>query len=399
MSTKKVRKVLITLVFAFSPWFPVFLAGGAFQGHAETLQADSIGSASCSDVPTAEFQRTLLEIGFKTAAKIPTNPHIKDRSKAQAEVVDVCLKLGLPDQAFKYIRQIETWRGGNCYAKLALYQGKAGCLTAAKHTVALAEEVARNEEDWRKSRIETGVSRAKRLIERTGIGSSTSSEEFFVSRLEDLKEVTIGGDYEGIKTALEAYTELHDEYYSDQEKRATLEEQMRSAAETMPVFLRIDLFMRLAESALKYVDPINGSRWVNEARSLYDQHDWPVEHQIPLAAKIIELRFRTGDTVEIGKAVDDLYDLYSEGRGQVVNIYRAETLRPIAETYQVIGERVKALAVYKRVLEEGMENLNSRPRAEDLSATCSSLALYGLEPDPELYTRIQEIHDGLQAPW
>ena len=86
-------------------------------------------------------------------------------------------------------------------------------------------------------------------------------------------------------------------------------------------------------------------------------------------------------------------------RERIAPIFRASALRPIAETYQSMGDNAAALALYKRVVEEGANNKNARPRAEDLSATCRSMALNAAEPDSELWARLREISAGLCNPW
>jgi hypothetical protein len=57
------------------------------------------------------------------------------------------------------------------------------------------------------------------------------------------------------------------------------------------------------------------------------------------------------------------------------------------------------LALYKRVVEEGMENPNARPRLDDLAATVVSMVGVGLEPDAALAARIAEIGAKLDHPW
>lgn len=64
-----------------------------------------------------------------------------------------------------------------------------------------------------------------------------------------------------------------------------------------------------------------------------------------------------------------------------------------------MGDTAAALAVYKRAVEEGVHNPNSRPRAEDLSATCCSMALHGVEPDGSLWARMEDIRGRLGDPW
>ena len=94
-----------------------------------------------------------------------------------------------------------------------------------------------------------------------------------------------------------------------------------------------------------------------------------------------------------------MHALYREHASSIVNIDRADVLRSLAETYQVLGDSMTSLSVYRQVIEEGMINPNSRPRAEDLSTTCCSMAILAVEPDSQLWTRIHQIREGLGQPW
>jgi hypothetical protein len=71
----------------------------------------------------------------------------------------------------------------------------------------------------------------------------------------------------------------------------------------------------------------------------------------------------------------------------------------VAEAYAAMGDRAAALAVYREAIAAGVGNPNSRPRAEDLAATCTSMARADIEPDDALWARIRTIRDGLGDPW
>ena len=64
-----------------------------------------------------------------------------------------------------------------------------------------------------------------------------------------------------------------------------------------------------------------------------------------------------------------------------------------------MGNRDRALELYRGAVEAGLDNPNSRPRADDVSATCLSLAKHGLEPGSELLGKIEAIVKGLGDPW
>jgi tetratricopeptide (TPR) repeat protein len=116
-------------------------------------------------------------------------------------------------------------------------------------------------------------------------------------------------------------------------------------------------------------------------------------------AKLAALRFRAGQIEKAQEQADKALELFESKRDRIVNIYRAESLQPLAEAYSMMSNTPRALAVYELAVTEGVANPNSRPRAEDLSATCCSMALHAVEPGAELWERIRTIHEGLGDPW
>jgi len=112
-------------------------------------------------LPIVDYQKDLLDVSFRVASKIPTHPHIKDRSRAQEAVVLACLELGLSERAISYIEQIENWRKGSCYADLAFFLVKKGEVDSALGKLELAEKISKETEDWRKDRILTKIAKTK----------------------------------------------------------------------------------------------------------------------------------------------------------------------------------------------------------------------------------------------
>ena len=116
-------------------------------------------------------------------------------------------------------------------------------------------------------------------------------------------------------------------------------------------------------------------------------------------ARLATLLFRAGErdgAVQLAAATLGFYDAE---RAKIVDIDRADALRSLAEAHAAMGDRAAALALYRRVVEEGVANPNSRPRLDDLAATVASMSREGVEPDAALSARIGEIASKLGDPW
>ena len=68
-------------------------------------------------------------------------------------------------------------------------------------------------------------------------------------------------------------------------------------------------------------------------------------------------------------------------------------------TWAAMGRVDEARRVYRLAVDEGVVNPNSRPRADDLSATCLSMARADVEPDAEFLARLREVRENLGDPW
>ncbi|MBN1586357.1 MAG: hypothetical protein JW937_02890 [Candidatus Omnitrophica bacterium] len=377
-----------------------------------------VQQACAAKQESAEFQAELLEIAFETASAIPTKPHIKDRSRAQEAVAAASLALDQPQQALEYIEQIGNWRKGLGYGDLARYFAQHGSGDAARQYLDLAEEVSESAEDWRRDRIRVKVAQAHALLGQSsqaeeyeegvefaemgkvaGTMASIAQEEDFEPQMDGLRDLISKGNFDITRNALHSCAVLFDRFYKNTEQRGQAEKLIRESWGKMPLFVRIELLMVLTDAALKHSDLSQAFGFVNEAQQLVEGVEWPPEKRMELISRIAELRFRAGDTENAKSDMDALLVYYDSEEHRIVNIYKAGALRPLAEAYQAIGETSAALTVYKRALESGIENPNSRPQAEDLSATCVSMALHGVAPDEELWMRIREIKGSLGEPW
>jgi tetratricopeptide (TPR) repeat protein len=366
------------------------------------------------------FQRNLLDLAFESATAIPIKPHIKDRSRTQEEVIAVTLELDQPRRAHGYIKMIDNWRRGAGYADLAFYCAQHGKTNAARHFLDLASQIARapDVKDWRRDHIRIKIAKTYIWLGQTqqanqfeaGVVSSESGkvarvqarlsdDDAFHEQIKALDALMASGNFDIIKNTLDAYAELFDRFYGDAEWRSRVEEKIKTSLGNLPVLFRIELLMSLAASARNHADQDKALELVNAAQAMADAYQWPPRYGIPLKARLAEHRFLAGDTQKARSDTDVALALFETVRDQMVDIDRAGTIRPLAEAYRAMGDTAAALAVYRWAVAEGVRNPNSRPRAEDLSATCRSMALHGVEPDAQLWTRMRKIRAELGTPW
>jgi tetratricopeptide (TPR) repeat protein len=390
---------------------PVFLYG-------QNQQDEEKNTCKILDKPLESYQHELLDIAFNAASAMPVYPHIKNRSRAQEDVVITCLELREPELAHKYIEKIENWRRGSCYADLAFYFAHQGLKDETQKYLNLAIKISKETKDWRKDRIKVKISRVYAYlgqydkaaeyeqdisVSESGkvaqISAMKSTKETFDKEIENIEKLISTKNFDIIKNALNAYAELYKRFYVDIERRTLVDEKIRASWGNIPISIRIDLLIEMAGISIKQKDQNKALELVNEAIAIKDSAVWQPRFGIPVKARLAKLCFLAGDKERAKKQIQDALDMFDAKRGEIVNIYRAGILRSIAETYQAMDNTNAASDIYKRALEAGMENPNSRPRAEDLVATCCSMALHEMKPDVELLNRIREIRDGLGDPW
>ncbi|MCF7974941.1 MAG: hypothetical protein K9N55_14065 [Phycisphaerae bacterium] len=366
------------------------------------------------------FQADLLTLAFDAATAIPLDPHIKDRARMQEQVVTACLALDQDDLAYTYLSRIPNWRAGMGYANLAFKKVKSGAtLGQVEVYLTQAMDVAEQAEGWRQDRIKARLAQVQALLGRDQAASALEqtieavaetgtldrivamhcTPEDFQRQMEALQASVDTGHFDRVKNALNAYAELFDRFYGDVARRGLIEEKIKTAWSKHPFTTRVDLLCQMAGSALAHQDQARALDWVNEAKTMTEQVDWAPRFLVPQMARLAQLHFQAGDPVQATQEIQAALALFDARQAGIVNIDRAGILRPLAEACQVMGKRAQALTIYKRGAEAGVENPNSRPRAEDLVGTCCSMAVSGAEPDVDLWQRLREIHDGLGAPW
>lgn len=389
----------------------------------------SVPSTPVVDATLAPERIELLDIAFRAASAFPAKPHIKNRSRVQESVVEVCLELDQPRRALGFAEQIASWRRGAALADFAFYCAEHGDAAEALQQLELAGEIARQfdvltaDEDstaqgWQRDRIRSKIARAYLRLGRVddarqfeadlapseagrvaAVRATQIDAMEFDQHLNTLDTLVLSGNFDQLRGALEAYAQLYDRFYADAKRREKLEGRIDVAWKKLPIQVRVESSIELIQSALGHSDQVHARELVAKALALVDGSTWTPESGIPLRAQLAELRNRAGEAEQARHDADAALVIYEAQRGDIVDIYRAGTLRPLAEVYLALGDGAKALELYRKTLEEGVLNPNSRPRAEDLVATCCSLASHGLAPDAELRRRLIQIFDGLGDPW
>jgi tetratricopeptide (TPR) repeat protein len=374
--------------------------------------------AAWLDRPLSAAQGNLLDIAFESASAIPLDPHHKDRSRTQQAVITAGLELDQPVRAAGWIQRIDDWRRALCYAELAMYCAQHGHADRVQQYLDQAATLSESAEDWRKGAVKVRIAmvhawlgqghQAAQLAHGAEnfeqgkvetVLAMRAEENTFDQQLAALDQLLATRDFDIVRNALNACAQLYNRFYANIERRALIEKKVRTSWDVVPVAIQIDVLLDLAEFALSHNDSEKALGLVNESRIAMEYIDWMPEDQIPIMARLAGIRFRAGDTEKARETVEAALALYESRQEQLLKIDRAGALRAIAEAYKAMGDAAAVQTMYARAIEAGVQSPNSRPRAEDLSATCCSMALHDVEPDAVLWDRIRAIREGLDQPW
>ena len=379
----------------------------------------------------AAWQRELLELAFRSACKFPMEPHHKNRSRAQMVAVEACFQLGQPELALGFANDVRDWRRGGIYADYAFCVGKRGDADGARRLIALAEGVAAGErasassQEWRRDLIAIKVARAwSALGERDKAAAAVAAVEetslqavdadvaaTAAERISLLPPEQAGAEFAAIDSAfltqslgqqglsVELLVRLHERFFADAVLRAAIERRFTELFDKLMPNLRLGALARLARTNVHNGDLARGKELVKSFRSIMEAHRWRTEDRLPQLAELIELTFLVGDADRArADAKAALAEWHTQREG-VVDIFRAEALRPLALAFYAIGDAPQGALVLELAIEEGQENPNSRPRCDDLVDTAVALCVRGIEPSAKAMQRLREISGALGEPW
>lgn len=350
------------------------------------------------DAPLPAHVTRLLDLAFEAASSLPTQPHIRNRCRMQELVAVTCLELDQPRRALSFIERIDNWRRGSLYADLASHLQSRGDTGSADAYLDEANDVSRrqnaaNEQEWPKERIQGKIAAVR------AARGPVAERSQAVTRLEMLDSVVEHGGFEEVCAALRQYAGLYEEAYVDTLFREGVVERVRKAGSKVAPQILIETVLELAESALRHDDVRTAATNASWAHELIHAAAFHTEDRLSLVARLVDVRFRAGDEDGARQELDRARVAYDEEAPRIVDIYRARCLRALAESYVAVGDRLRALESYARAVEAGVVNPNSRPRADDLVATCCSLARHEIDPGEALMKRLGEIRASLGEPW
>ena len=370
------------------------------------------------DQPLDAYRLQLLDLAYDTASAMPLTPFIKDRSRAQESVAQACFALQQPQRALKCIEGIANWERGAGYADFAFYSVQHGDARDVQRFLDMARQIASAEEDWRRDVVLIKVAKTLELLGQSQQAAELENgmvdaevgklEVVRAGRIDDadfdkqfggLSETLASGIFDRMRNALDACLVLLDRFYDDQSRRELMLKRTNFYANQMPPSIRIDLQEKIAECAIKHGDQSTVATSLKEVQYLVEHYGWLPESRVPLLARVSRLQAMAGDKDAARKSADAAFAMFNAESERIENFDRADALRPIAEAYLILGDSAVALATYKRAVAEGAINPNARPRADDLTATCISMAKCGVEPDAELWVSLRQIRDGLVDPW
>ncbi|HMN95822.1 MAG TPA: hypothetical protein PKC43_11935 [Phycisphaerales bacterium] len=371
-----------------------------------------------SDAAIDPLRRELIEIAFQSATRIPLDPHVKDRAKTQEAVVIAALRADQPLLAARFANPIPGWRRGNAYAALAFDAIERGFPAEARQYLAIAAEVAEREpEEWRRDRIRAGMARtyvllgeeetARRFaidLETAEIGKTEAAlarvadEARFERLLEWCEQAAATRSVDMTRNAMEVLSGLVDRFHDDPERRRMAEEMIRRSWNPLPILMRVEVLEGLAEIAKRRGDRMKLVALTEELNAFSRDYEWLPEDRILIRSRVAAFRSAAGERERAASELEALLAAFDAERHLIGMVFRAAVVRAIAEAMTVTDDMARAAEIYHRAIDVAVENVNLRPRAEDLAAIAGSIAVHVPRPDATLVERLRSEHDRLVPP-
>jgi len=376
---------------------------GATQPVEKAAPSPAVASLAAAPAePLPSSQRELLQLAFDAASKFPVQPHGKNRSRAQEVVVVAAFELGAPEFAVALGAKIADWRRGCAYADFAWAMARRGDgalqLKIARALSALGDVEAAAKASGAIDQASTHAVDAawnSAAAERVAAMTAERAPAEFAALDQGFATMSLGQQ----AAAMALVARMHEKFFADAALRRACEERVAVTWDkTMPA-LRLDALAQMVRACHANADGARAAELLTTMRGIVEGHRWRSEDRTPQASRLIELAQLLGQADRARAEAEAALKAYQDERDGIVDIYRAETLRPLALAWFVLGDRERGDGLYALAIEEGMENPNSRPRCDDLVDACVDLARRGIDPSPKTWARLREIQQGLGEPW
>jgi tetratricopeptide (TPR) repeat protein len=349
---------------------------------------------------------------------MPVDPHGRDRSRLQEAVARACLDSDMVDQAAELADQMQGWRRGHVIALCGQYFARRGQTDSARDCADRALLVDVGDTTWGKDVVVTEVAKIyvllgdeSRAYSLVAVGQPTERGQVETARTAqvpmdqmdgqaDMFDQAIAtGNFDLARGGIDGYLVWLDRVIDDAPRRARALSALSGAFPGLPLDLQVRYRVQLAEVLYSRGYKELAKTEVDCASALFKATVFLPEDTAPLGAVIAKARFRMGDADSARSELRALRAAYNAQSDLIVNLRRAASLRALAEGFLLLGDSDDAVESYKAALDAGAINPNARPRAEDLSATCVSMAMSGFQPSPEFMLRIDNLRAGLVDPW
>lgn len=368
-------------------------------------------------VPSA-WQADLLTHAMQVASAMEAKAHTRVKARLQKDVACAAIDVGMIDFAIGSADVIQDWRRGEVLAIAAQALARTGDRQRAEACVANAVQVATGAEVAKQERLNIEIARALALLghveQARQFGARASQDLTGQVEAELVTQVPIDeldrqcdafdraiatGSFDIVRSGVEGYFRVWAHLRSDGVRSARAERAIRSALVALPPGMQIETYLRLADALQAAGRRDESLQALAAAASLLRGGDFLPDTLGPLVRDVARTQARHGDRAGAGALVREMLQRYEAAPTAMVDIERADYLRPLAEALQDLGEPNEARRVWTLALDAGSVNPNARPRAEDLCLTSLSMVRSGAEPTADMRTRMATIQNGLKAPW
>ena len=397
---------------------PVAPTGAANQG-APAGPAPATATASTAASADADADRGwLLEQAMGVSNSIPSRIHDRERAQCQEWVVLGYLDAGDPLSAARCAESIEGWRRGECEGLIGVHYALKGDRDLALKYARLAEDRSKGQQDWRRERMLIEAAKVHAILGNAAVArelSAGASEaetgkvegavvsvltpDQFEAQTKILDAVLDSGTFDGMRNALDAYLPLVRRMTDQRALALAAADRIDKALPSMPMDLQIIYGTRLAGALHALGETDRAQRRLGQAADQVAATTFLPEDLTPMQVEVAKARAELGDAAGARAALDAALASYEARKKEIVDVFRARSPRALAEGYALLGDHATSETCYLEALSAGSINPNSRPRAEDLTATLVSMARSRAAATPALRAKIQACRKGLGDPW